>query len=28
MECTVRWTGLSGMSFVAETGSGHLVTMD
>src|ERR1700712_1581658 len=28
MECTVRWTGLSGMIFVAETGSGHLVTMD
>ena len=28
MECTIRWTGLSGMTFVAETGSGHLVTMD
>ena len=28
MECTVRWTGLSGMTFMAETGSGHLVTMD
>jgi len=28
MECTVRWTGLSGMTFLAETGSGHLVTMD
>jgi putative redox protein len=28
MECTVRWTGLSGMSFLAETGSGHLITMD
>ncbi len=28
MECTVRWTGLSGMTFAAETGSGHLVTMD
>jgi putative redox protein len=27
MECTVRWTG-AGMSFVAETGSNHLVTMD
>ncbi|HLX80530.1 MAG TPA: OsmC family protein [Burkholderiales bacterium] len=26
MECTVRW-GV-GMTFVAETGSGHLVTMD
>ena len=28
MECTVRWTGLSGMTFLAETGSGHLITMD
>ena len=28
MECTVRWTGLSGMSLLAETGSGHLVAMD
>lgn len=27
MECSVRWTG-DGMSFVARTGSGHLVTMD
>ena len=27
MECTVRWTG-EGMSFVAETGSNHLVAMD
>jgi putative redox protein len=27
MDCTVRWTG-AGMSFVAETGSNHLVTMD
>src|SRR5688572_31742492 len=26
MECTVRWS--DGMSFVAETGSGHLLTMD
>lgn len=26
MECTVRWH--EGMSFVAETGSGHLVGMD
>ncbi|HTY99223.1 MAG TPA: OsmC family protein [Rhodocyclaceae bacterium] len=26
MECTVRWH--DGMSFVAETGSGHLVAMD
>jgi putative redox protein len=28
MECTVRWTGPGGMSFVAETGSGHAVVMD
>src|SRR3569832_1845851 len=28
MECTVRWAGLSGMTFIAETGSGHLVGMD
>jgi putative redox protein len=27
MNCFVRWSG-EGMSFVAETGSGHLVTMD
>jgi putative redox protein len=27
MECTVRWTG-EGMSFLAETGSNHLLTMD
>jgi putative redox protein len=27
VECTVRWTG-DGMSFIARTGSGHLVTMD
>ena len=27
MECTVRWSG-EGMSFLAETGSHHLVTMD
>jgi putative redox protein len=27
MECTVRWSG-DGMSFIAETGSGHLVAMD
>ena len=26
MDCTVRWTG-SGMAFVAETGSNHLLTM-
>ena len=32
MECTVTWTGGSGtrsnMGFVAETGSGHVLTMD
>ena len=27
MECTVRWTG-DGMTFLAETGSGHVVAMD
>ncbi len=27
MECTVKWSG-EGMSFIAETGSGHLVAMD
>lgn len=29
MQCTVKWMGTdSGMSFVAETGSGHMVAMD
>jgi putative redox protein len=32
MECTVNWTGSlgtrSGMGFVAETGSGHILAMD
>ena len=32
MECTVSWTGnsgtRSGMGFIAETGSGHVVAMD
>jgi putative redox protein len=28
MECTINWMGSEGMSFVAETGSGHLLTMD
>src|SRR5450830_648260 len=31
MECTVSWLGAegpSGMSFVAETGSGHVLSMD
>lgn len=27
MDCTVRWSG-EGMSFLAETGSNHLLTMD
>ena len=27
MDCTVRWSG-DGMSFLAETGSGHLLAMD
>ena len=27
MQCSVRWTG-DGMSFIAETGSNHLVAMD
>lgn len=27
MECKVKWTG-EGMSFIAETGSGHAVVMD
>ena len=28
MECTVDWVAGSGMAFLAETGSGHLLTMD
>ncbi len=29
MDCTIRWTGNdAGMSFIAETGSGHAVVMD
>ena len=28
MECKISWMGSDGMAFVAETGSGHLVTMD
>lgn len=28
MECTVRWIAGGGMSFVAETGSGHIIAMD
>ena len=27
MDCSIRWTG-DGMSFLAETGSNHLVAMD
>ena len=28
MECTIDWLPASGMAFSAETGSGHLLTMD
>ena len=28
MECTINWLPSSGMAFSAETGSGHLLTMD
>jgi putative redox protein len=28
MQCTVNWLADSGMAFAAETGSGHLITMD
>ena len=28
MECTINWVPATGMGFVAETGSGHLLTMD
>ena len=28
MECKVTWMGTDGMSFVAQTGSGHIVAMD
>ena len=28
MECTVNWMPATGMGFVAETGSGHFITMD
>lgn len=28
MECTINWMPASGMAFAAETGSGHLLTMD
>lgn len=28
VECNVKWTGGEGMTFLAETGSGHVVAMD
>lgn len=28
MECTVNWLPASGMGFIAETGSGHVLVMD
>ena len=28
MECTINWMPAMGMGFVAETGSGHVLTMD
>jgi putative redox protein len=28
VECTINWMPQSGMAFSAETGSGHLITMD
>lgn len=28
MECTIHWQPQAGMVFMAETGSGHVVTMD
>ena len=28
MECTIDWLATNGMAFSAETGSGHLLTMD
>ena len=28
MECTINWMGADGMAFVAQTGSGHMLTMD
>ncbi len=28
MECTIDWLAANGMAFIAETGSGHLLTMD
>jgi putative redox protein len=28
MECTINWQPQSGMAFIAETGSGHVLAMD
>ena len=28
MECTINWLAESGMAFIAETGSGHMLAMD
>ncbi len=28
MECTINWVAASGMAFMAETGSGHVLVMD
>lgn len=28
MECTINWLPASGMGFIAETGSGHVLAMD
>ncbi|MBL8361127.1 MAG: OsmC family protein [Rubrivivax sp.] len=28
MECTIHWTPSTGMGFIAETGSGHVLAMD
>ncbi len=28
MECTIHWMPATGMGFVAQTGSGHFLTMD
>lgn len=28
MDCTVKWMGMDGMAFAAETGSGHVAVMD
>ena len=28
MDCVVNWVAAAGMSFVAETGSGHMIVMD